>query len=232
MRGQPGQRHSFSGMARSKKRLAHGPWLLGVVALSTQGACRSLPSLSPEEAGAVVRIEVDDVPVCMGTVVDDGWVLTARHCVTAPDRVTVLASRLRVRNGDSVFVVDEVSVQALGHEFDRHDQLEVQDLAGADIALVRVPSLVASLQVANDVSGELFALGSQQLRRVAVLSIEERQVFTTGLTCQGDSGGPLFDAQRRVVGVASWRTPGACGTGTSVFTRVSAHRGWIDVTVR
>ena len=223
-------------MARCS-RTKRTPWLLGLIALvviglGSHGACSSsAPSLSEHEASAIVHIDVDDAPTCLGSAVAPEWVLTARHCVTDDAYRPLEAGRLRIRHGNRALVAQAVHLQPLDQH---HKHNALADLAGEDIALLHVPDLMAAntLALADEVAPTAFAVVSGQLQPAPVRAVEAAQVFTEGVTCPGDSGGPLFDASHHLIGIASWRTPGACGTGTSVFTRVSAHHAWIAMTLR
>ena len=167
----------------------------------------------------------------MGSVIAQQWILTARHCVTDDAYVALDLGCLRIRQGDHRLVAQAVHLQPLRGQ---HEHNALADLAGEDIALLHVPDLMGAntLALADEVGQASFAIVSGQLQPAPLRAVEAAQIFTEGVTCAGDSGGPLLDASHDLVGIASWRTPGACGTGTSVFTRVSTHRAWIAMTLR
>jgi len=91
---------------------------------------------------------------------------------------------------------------------------------------------------------EPLGLGPAATARRASFVTRQEDVITVGVrsdatslyaraaTCGGDSGGPLFEDLDRLIAVASWRSPGPCGTGTSVFTRTDTYQPWIEKAVR
>jgi secreted trypsin-like serine protease len=178
---------------------------------------------------SVVYVRVDGDDACLGSVLGASAVLVAGHCLLddasrplAPSRVLVVDqanARFSVR---SVAVLDP---NGAGES--------VQDFVGRDLGILRIQgdlgARAAPLEV-EDHAG-LWAVtglgGELEVTRVAPRAMERDQIFTAPVTCDGDSGGPLFDDRGAIVGVASWRTPGRCGTGASVFTRTLPHLAWI-----
>lgn len=60
------------------------------------------------------------------------------------------------------------------------------------------------------------------------IAVESLTVYVDGATCPRDSGEPLLTTAGALLGVASWRTQGACGTGLSAFTRVEPRAAWVQ----
>jgi len=178
---------------------------------------------------AVVTVQVDGEPVCLASRIAPGWYLTAQHCLQRA--VAVEVSRLALGSlridQRSRFGCDEVHLR-------RPETTTLAGLAGADLALVHAPRDGAggTLTLGEEIEAPLFARQVNGLRRVPSTVVESLQAFTRSVTCEGDSGGPLLDGRGRLVGVASWRTPGPCGQGTSVFTRIAPHRAWIESTLQ
>ncbi len=177
--------------------------------------------LSPPVSTDAILVDVrrDGERICRGTVLSPRVVLTAAHCV---DDLEIAS--LDVRWGDQSHAVRRVVSRA-------ETAQTVDEAHGVDLAVLVVEG--AMVGAADVVVGRLneressFVARGDGWRRLTVLSVEDRAFYSEGATCGGDSGAPVLDGDGELVGVASWRTPGPCDSGTSVFTRADWHREWI-----
>lgn len=192
------------------------------VALSSV-ACGAAPP-------ATLVLERNAEAHCLATLISPRWAITAKHCVQEMgEERPSSAQELRLRSRCATHPVLEVVV--LGGAYSG-----VAGLHGRDLALLRLADgdrclHPAALGSATMPGTRHTALGGDRLAPTTVRFLGPTVLISDGLTCGGDSGGGLFDRERALVGVTSWRTAGACGAGRSIFTRVDAHRPWIDRTL-
>jgi secreted trypsin-like serine protease len=177
----------------------------------------------------VVNIEVSGTESCLGTHIREDWVLTAKHCIQTTGASTpVPAATVIVVARGGRFVVDRI--EAVSGAYSTLESLSGRDLALLHLTVpldfVPVASLTNAL---DDPEAAIVVQRGAPYRAVPVVvkAVESGSIYTEGVTCWGDSGGPLLAADGKVMGVASWRTIGECGTGVSVFARVDAHADWI-----
>lgn len=201
--------------------------LTGCLPDSAPNACEDASDVAAE---SVVVVEVSGEAVCLGTAIDDGWILTAKHCVQSSGaQAPVQPSVVRVRDFDGTAHA-VAALEVWGGVYESLGQL-----AGHDIALLQLESPadlvpLAALERAPRQDSTTCALLADDISApepVLVRAVESLAIYVDGVTCAGDSGGPLLDRQGSLLGVASWRTEGECGTGTSVFTRTDAHHEWM-----
>ena len=251
---------STEALVNLSRRHARGWFARLVAALLTLAGCTTgcaTPEESPGGVGtstaavggighrAIGVYDLRNHALCSGSLVAPNAVLTARHCVQLP---TVGISDPRdffVWAGDSDAHMssrrDVSAIVSLGGTYDT-----LGDLAGRDIALLVLDGPLR----ANRSGLHRGALRSRvvlveglgatargdlpgRLRRTEapVIRASSNELFTTAVTCDGDSGGPAFDGSGRVVAVASFRGLGECGAGTSEFSRIEPHLGWLDAVI-
>ena len=182
---------------------------------------------------AVVEIEIEGQPVCLGTVIDPQWALTAKHCVQPPGADAPFASSAIRLWAEDARAHDVVGVEVLGGRYE-----SLGAISGRDIALLKLTVSSTTLvdiaeTMPTDSSHACVVLTDdiKQPEAVTIHATQPRSIYVDGVTCPGDSGGPLLTTDGELLGVASWRTLGTCGTGLSVFTRLDAHRAWMDAVV-
>ncbi|MGY1452612.1 S1 family peptidase [Streptomyces sp. SS8] len=188
---------------------------------------------------------------CSGSIVDNRWVLTARHCLydrsgtRIPDsQLTVRVKSLNRTSGGGVVAISDSKVRI------NHDIAMLKLNRSANAEPVR-------LATANPVVGAttyVFGWGrtcatcapSTVLKRATmrVESIDStdvrggRAIRTSGLngrTCNGDSGGPLFklvDGKRYQVGVVSGGTQYCPDDSNFVFASTPTSLTWIQNVMR
>ncbi len=185
--------------------------------------------------------------LCSGVALAPTVVLTARHCVLSDPDGVVDPARLVVWVGPHDLDVRASSrVRSIVVPPGRVDSFA--DLRGRDVALLELdealPVAVSALvtELGDDWATDLVwveGFGSspggipgvrrQAATRVVALTVDE--VFTEPVTCDADSGAALFTRAGEVVGVASYRSPGPCGLGSSAFSLVRSHAAWIEEVV-
>lgn len=183
---------------------------------------------------------MDGAPVCLGVwlapapddVLHARWALTAKHCFQpAGAELPNEASQVTIATSETLLGVQDLVV--LGGAYANLAELD------DDLALLRVAGDLPEhpgLPI-GDAHGvqHAFAVTQEEGNFVAVAVspavLEDRLIYTDGVTCTGDSGGPLVSqSAHAVIGVASWRTYDECGEGVSVFARVSPALSWIEQT--
>lgn len=179
--------------------------------------------------------------VCTGSLIAPRVALTALHCVDSGGGVGP-ASAFSIgvgprADGREVYArVSEIRTPRSG-SFAGND-IAVLILASAGSLTPYEPSFAAP-RVGDPVvgigygqtNGSRRGLPSGRKYRGAsrIGALGRMEIVTAGpLSCYGDSGGPLFDAAGRVIGVVSRGTAGTCEGGSTIYTRVDAHRALIE----
>ncbi|MEU9511021.1 trypsin-like serine protease [Micromonospora sp. NPDC048170] len=196
------------------------------------------------DADGLAAVLVNGQFQCSGSIVDNYWVLTARHCLyngstRIPDGdISVRVKSIWWYTGGGVVNVSTSRVRA------SHDIAMLKLDRSANAEPVRLPTATTT------VGATTYAFGwgrtcsncgvAEVVRRATqnVLAINGntdyyggRAVRTDGLNgdmCYGDSGGPLFklvDGLRYQVGVLSTITTGC--TGGAFWATVPDSRDWI-----
>ncbi|MFE3598064.1 S1 family peptidase [Streptomyces sp. NPDC059142] len=203
----------------------------------------------PESRG-IAAISLDGSPHCSGSIIDNYWILTAKHCVreNGGDGPKIAYSRLKVRV-KSVYSDTGGGVVAVSLTKSRDLQ---------DLALIKLgrsanaePVSMATKHSAIGATTYVFGYGitsssganDNRLRRGTERVVDNSfpGILTTaidGKPCYGDSGGPLFklvDGARYQIGVVSrppQGDPADCSGGRTVYSSVPNSLGWIKDTMR
>ncbi|WP_433532362.1 S1 family peptidase [Micromonospora sp. CA-263727] len=211
------------------------------------------PDITPMIVGGELQTDADGLAAvlingnynCSGSIVDNYWVLTARHCIEDANgnrhpntAISVRVKSIYWNSGGGVVQVATSRVRT------SHDIAMLKLNRSANAQPVRLPSATTT------VGATTYAFGwgrtcsgcnpSTTLRRATqdVLAINGyvdyfggRAIRTNGLNgnaCFGDSGGPLFklvDGLRYQVGVLSTISSGC--TGLAYWATVPDSRDWI-----
>ncbi|ELS53175.1 S1 family peptidase [Streptomyces viridochromogenes] len=210
---------------------------------------RIIGGTQPESRG-MAAISLDGRPHCSGSIVDNYWILTAKHCVRADggDGAKYDYSRLKVRvksvHADSGGGVVGVS---LTKSRDNHDLalIKLNRSANAEpVPLATKHSVIGATTYVfgygvNSVGGA----SDNRLRRGTERVVDNSfpGILTTaidGKPCHGDSGGPLFklvDGKRYQIGVVSrlpQGDPTDCSAGRTVYSSVPNSLDWIERVMR
>lgn len=176
---------------------------------------------------------------CTGTYVQDGVVLTAKHCFEDSDDVRAIVkteAMARTHACDHRGVVAASIVT--------HPKLDLAVLFVTQLSTI-TPIAVFSGNLGRDTRVWLSGYGvtedwvTKELRTIEASVIhEERESLTVqgrgGGACVGDSGGPLFvgmaDGTVALAG-SLWRGSATC-LGSDQYVRLVAAREWLDAQVR
>ncbi|MEV5318231.1 trypsin-like serine protease [Streptomyces sp. NPDC052687] len=210
---------------------------------------RIIGGTKPESRG-MAAISLDGNPHCSGSIIDNYWILTAKHCVRADggDGDKYAYSRLKVRvksvYSDSGGGVVGVS---LTKSRDRHDLALIKLNRSANAEPVRMATKHSAVGATTYVFGygtnSTSGASDHRLRRGTerVLDNSFPGILTTaidGKPCHGDSGGPLFklvDGKRYQIGVVSRLPQGDpldCSAGRTVYSSVPNSLDWINGVMR
>ncbi|MFE1441898.1 S1 family peptidase [Streptomyces sp. NPDC058739] len=182
---------------------------------------------------------------CSGSIIDNYWVLTAKHCLYGPhgrysdSQVSVRVKSTQWSAGGGVVAVNLTKVR------DVHDIALLRLARSADAEPVSLASKHPEPGVTTYVFGWGTGSVDSKLRRGTEKYQNSTQyddayggtgLFTKeidGAPCSGDSGGPLFklvDGSRYQVGVVSWG-PGDC-SGPAVYASTPVSLDWINDVMR
>ncbi|MER6342986.1 S1 family peptidase [Streptomyces sp. NPDC001595] len=203
----------------------------------------------PESRG-MAAISLDGKPNCSGSIVDNHWILTAKHCVRANsgdgDKYDYSRLKVRVKSvyADSGGGVVGVS---LTKSRDDHDLALIKLNRSADAEPVSMATKHSEVGATtyvfgygvNSTSGD----SDYRLRRGTERVVDNSfpGILTTaidGKPCHGDSGGPLFklvDGARYQIGVVSRLPQGDpvnCSAGRTVYSSVPDSLDWINGVMR
>lgn len=188
---------------------------------------------------------------CSGSIVDNRWVLTARHClyvngVRIPDsQLTVRVKSLNRTSGGGVVGISDSKVRT-NHDIamlklDRSANAEPVRLATAN------PKVGATTYVFGWGNTCGTTCGPSTLLKRATMRVESidandwhggraiRASSLNGRFCNGDSGGPLFklvDGKRYQVGVVSWMIEYCPDDGNFHFASTPTSLTWIQNVMR
>ena len=187
---------------------------IGCDAAPSADACETV------EAAAVVELELDGQPRCLGIRVEHGWVLTAQHCVQPLDEPPFVPTRLTVE-GASVeqVVLRRAPAQSLGALTGSDLALLGTSIPDGPLAAIGTPGAPASCAVVRRRSTPIAA---------PQWAVDDTTIYTDATTRPGDSGGPLLDLGGAALGIASWR---GAADGPAAYTRIDAHEDWLWSTV-
>ncbi len=220
-------------MGRFALSLAASPIRLGVAAVFLGALAGPAVAQTGEVTGGhaylnAVQVFVRGAPVCSGSFVEAGWILTAASCFDGGN------TDVRVAGGAGSSKV----LQVIQHpEYARWG-------AANDVALLKLAgplddAATAALGDAAPVRGDAvsmvgFAAGRLFMGQAGVLDSAacnvadaKRWCAASGdaAACYGDRGGPALDRTGRLVGIAATGCP---RSGPVVFAAVAAYRAWID----
>ncbi len=189
--------------------------------------------------------------LCTGALIAPRVVLTAKHCVQEAGAAgPANPSAFIVGIGDSVNGLSQTyttqsiyttpgvyssnSSTGLGGALVGQDAATVVLTRGATVTPFEIRRDRATDQIAQTVTligfGQTPAGGTgvKYTTTVSPRSIMGNNIYYSAGICQGDSGGPMIQADRRVIGVASFGT-GACGSGYSSHNLLDNYLDIIDM---
>ncbi|WP_158239590.1 S1 family peptidase [Streptomyces carminius] len=187
---------------------------------------------------------------CSGSIVDNRWVLTARHCLyEGGDRIpdSQLTVRVKSRNrtsGGGVVAISDSKVRT------NHDIAMLKLNRSANAEPVRLATANPKVGATTYVFGwgrTCADCAPSTLLKRATMRVESihdddwhggraiRASAINGRFCRGDSGGPLFklvDGKRYQVGVVSAATIGCPANGEFLFASTPTSLTWIQNVMR
>ncbi|MFY1687595.1 S1 family peptidase [Plantactinospora sp. WMMB782] len=225
--------------------------------LAVVSAAAVVLTLSASPAGAIVGGEVstrhdglavvrhNGSAVCSGAIIDNHWVLTARHCVyRGTERVPNSEISVRVKSY-STHANGSIVAVATSRARTNHD-IALLKLAGSansePVNMATKSPAVGAPVVAygygatadgRDMSAllrraEMIATSINAADNEGGRAVEAR--WSNGTICTGDSGGPLFkvvDGSRYLVGITSGTVHPYC-SDRAVFSTVPESLDWIN----
>jgi trypsin len=206
---------------------------------------------------AALYMDGSHQPYCGGSLIADGLILTAAHCVTSLQKPIV------VRLGQNDLLSEKVPLAV--ETITVHERYNSNSIK-FDLALLKLKSsddsVAKSVRLADDqtIVKNLRVLGFGNTSRdnddypeyLQSVGVDEIPYFECQLlggsysevgsdqicagdikdglrdSCYGDSGGPLINRSGVLVGIVSWGM--GCGVKgkPGVYTRVSQYRDWIE----
>lgn len=189
--------------------------------------------------------------ICSGSIVDNRWVLTARHCLYDGNNNRIPNSQLTVRvksrdrtSGGGVVAISDSKVRT------NHDIAMLKLNRSANAEPVRLATANPKVGATTYVFGwgrtcatcAPSTLLKRATMRVESINAEDwhggraiRASALNGRFCNGDSGGPLFklvDGKRYQVGVVSWMTKGCPSDSKFHFASTPTSLSWIQKVMR
>ncbi|MEV7088354.1 trypsin-like serine protease [Streptomyces sp. NPDC093085] len=200
-------------------------------------------------SAGMAAVLLDGSFICSGSIVDNRWVLTAKHCAVTEAGSKIAASRLSVRvksldrtTGGGVVNVSLTKVRT------NNDIAMMKLTRSANAEPVRMASANPVLHATTYAFGWgrtcVNCAASTHLKRAVLtyngiqkdawggmaLSVVNTGGTGSGSPCFGDSGGPLFklvDGKRYQVGVLSNGDP-VCGGRGDNYASVPHSKEWIE----
>jgi V8-like Glu-specific endopeptidase len=208
------------------------------------------------EPAVVIVKAFSGVGICTGTLVTDRVVVTAKHCVQAPGaEVPYPPSTIEIGFGWQQASTTDVRgwrvVTTPGVYTSSPSTGIGGALVGLDVGVITlrepitdVTPIPVSREPAETYIGSEFTAvgfgqtdlggsGTKYTRTSLVNTVSGGVIFTANTICQGDSGGPMIiegatEADRRIVGVASFGEADACPSRQDGYNRLDQHLGMID----
>ena len=219
---------------------------LPVQALAMVGAAAPAPDLASQLLMVLTRT-AGSAGFCTGTVLSRTKILTAAHCMGAPENM-----RIHYRDGQNALVLLEVKSVAIHPDF--HAQAPKTREKSIDLAIVTLTKPLPDRFEPADLTqpprvdlgdtltlagfgitreGQSASSGNLLKGEVTLRPPKSEVLFWLenphGLgACTGDSGGPVF-FQGALVGVISWTegiAPAHCGKLTQAI-RIDSQMNWV-----
>ncbi|GAB3158168.1 trypsin-like serine protease [Micromonospora sonneratiae] len=222
--------------------------LVAVPLAGTPAVAKPAPIVGGEnqtDADGLAAVLINGNYQCTGSIVDNYWVLTARHCLFSgstriPDsQITVRVKSINWNTGGGVVQVATSRVRT------NHDIAMLKLNRSANAQPVRLPTATTTVGATTYAFGwgrtcvgcapsAVLRRATQQVTHINGYTDLHggRAIRTLGLNgnvCFGDSGGPLFklvDGLRYQVGVLSWGDS-TCGGAGDYWATVPDSRDWI-----
>ncbi|MDT9700032.1 trypsin-like serine protease [Streptomyces sp. P17] len=202
------------------------------------------------DSDGIAAVSLDGSPNCSGSIIDNYWILTAKHCVRSNggDGDKYDYSRLKVRV-KSVYADSGGGVVgvALTKSRDDYDLALIKLNRSANAEPVRMATKHSEIGATTYVFGyganTTSGTSDYRLRRGTERVVDNSfpGILThaiDGKPCHGDSGGPLFklvDGNRYQIGVVSrlpQGDPTNCSAGRTVYSSVPNSLDWIETVMR